>query len=415
MARKVRDSRLESRSARLRLAIRKKPYTGPSVARGIMLLYRRNRGNGTWVVKASTGHGAYWTKAFGESDDYEESDRQRVLTFHEAQDMAKRVARGDDDAANSKPLTVADALAAYERDLASRGAGYANVRRVRAHLPAQLAGKPVSMLSVGDLRHWRDALVAKGLQSSTINRTRVGLRAALELAAALDPARIKNREAFRLGLKGLPGATNARQVVLPDADVLKIVEAAYQQDKCFGVMVEVLAQTGARISQASRLRCCDLQSNRADPRVLLPSSFKGATSKERRQVPVPIPPGTAALLDQMRGDRDDDAPLLIKADGTRWQETNGSDYRDLFRAVVERAGFDPDHVTTYALRHSSICRALLNGVPTTIVGKLHDTSTKEIERHYAKYILDFSDAHARRALLQAPAGSNVVALPGRRS
>jgi integrase len=147
----------------------------------------------------------------------------------------------------------------------------------------------------------------------------------------------------------------------------------------------------------------------------MPSSFKGATSKERRQVPVPIPPSTAALLDQMRGNRDDEAPLLIKADGARWQGTNGSDYRDLFRDVVERAGFDPDHITTYALRHSSICRSLLSGCPTTITAKLHDTSTKEIERHYAKYILDFSDQHARRALLQAPAGTNVVALPGRRS
>src|ERR1700738_1656863 len=35
MARKIRDSRLESRSARLRLPVQKKPYTGPTLARGI--------------------------------------------------------------------------------------------------------------------------------------------------------------------------------------------------------------------------------------------------------------------------------------------------------------------------------------------------------------------------------------------
>jgi hypothetical protein len=55
MARKVRNSLLESRSARLKLKVRRKPYTGPSLARGVMLLYRRNRTNGTWVVKASNG------------------------------------------------------------------------------------------------------------------------------------------------------------------------------------------------------------------------------------------------------------------------------------------------------------------------------------------------------------------------
>jgi len=63
MARKIRDARLESRSARLRLPVRKKPYTGPALARGIHLLYRRNKGNGTWVVKAASGHGGYGRKA----------------------------------------------------------------------------------------------------------------------------------------------------------------------------------------------------------------------------------------------------------------------------------------------------------------------------------------------------------------
>jgi len=74
MPRKIRDAKLESRSARLRLLIRKKPYTGPSLARGIMLLYRRNRTNGTWVIKAANGHGAYWTKGFAVADDFEDAD-----------------------------------------------------------------------------------------------------------------------------------------------------------------------------------------------------------------------------------------------------------------------------------------------------------------------------------------------------
>ena len=64
MARKVSFSALESRSARLRLKIRHLPYSGPSLARGISLMYRRNGTNGTWVIKASDGHGAYWTKEF---------------------------------------------------------------------------------------------------------------------------------------------------------------------------------------------------------------------------------------------------------------------------------------------------------------------------------------------------------------
>ncbi len=238
------------------------------------------------------------------------------------------------------------------------------------------------------------------------------------VAASLDD-RITNRNAFRSGLKGLPGGKNARRVVLPDADVLRLVEAAYQEDRAFGVLVEVLAQTGARVSQAARLRCADLQADRADPRLMMPTSYKGRGEKDKQQVPVPITGALAALLAELKGDRPDYAPLLRKSDGSRWLEINKSEHWNLFRAVAERAGFDPDVITSYALRHSSICRALLNGVPVSVVAKLHDTSSDEIEAHYAAYILDVAgDVLSRKGLLRpgAPTTDNVVVpLPERRS
>src|SRR6202022_2504407 len=104
MARKIRDARLKSRSARLRLPVRKKPYTGPAVARGIHLLYRRNKAHGTWVVKAASGHGGYWTKGFAAADDFEDSDVTHVLTFHQAGEAAKALARGQADTPDSKPV-----------------------------------------------------------------------------------------------------------------------------------------------------------------------------------------------------------------------------------------------------------------------------------------------------------------------
>ena len=102
MARKVSFSALESRSARLRLKIRRRPYSGPSLARGISLMYRRNKTNGTWVLKVSDGHGAYWTKGFALADDFEDADGKNVLTFYEAQDAAKKLARGGDGSADSR-------------------------------------------------------------------------------------------------------------------------------------------------------------------------------------------------------------------------------------------------------------------------------------------------------------------------
>ena len=215
----------------------------------------------------------------------------------------------------------------------------------------------------------------------------------------------------------MPGGKNARRVVLPDTDVLRIVQAAYDHDRAFGILIEVLAQTGARISQAARLKCADLQADRADPRLLMPTSYKGRGQKEKQHVPVPVTAALAALLVELKGNRPDDAPLLRKSDGSRWLEINKSEHWNLFRAVAERAGFDPDAITSYALRHSSICRALLNGVPATIVGRQHDTSAREIEAHYSAFILDVAgDALSRKGLLrpEAPTNENVVTLPGRR-
>jgi integrase len=273
----------------------------------------------------------------------------------------------------------------------------------------------VMLLSTNDLRNWRDNLVDKGVPAATINRTRAGLRAALELAATLDH-RIGNRSVFKDGLKGLRGGNNARRVVLPDADVLRIVAAAYQEDYTFGVLVEVLAESGARVSQAARLRCIDLQADGPEPRLLMPASHKGGgREKKLHQTPVPISTGLAVKLKAMRGDRGADARLLIKGDGTYWQEVNRCDHSELFRAVVTQAGFDPDVVTAYALRHSAICRELLHGVPVIVVARTHDTSPDEIQRHYARYILDVAGDISRRALLrpEAPTVENVVPLSGR--
>jgi|EndMetStandDraft_8_1072994.scaffolds.fasta_scaffold67165_1 integrase len=412
--RRPRAPKLENPTVRRKLPVRKKPYY-VAVSPGVFVGYCRNEGHCKWSVRVVRGR-AEWTDRFATADDLELANGRDVLNYWQAVDQARALARGTDDVPDSKPMTVADALDAYERDLKTRGADPANAQRARKHLTATLAGKPVMLLSAQDLKHWRDNLVAKGVEPATINRTRAGLRAALELAATLDP-RITNREAFRVGLKGLRNTKSARRAVLPDADVLSIVQAAYAQDRAFGVLVEVLAQTGARISQAARLTCGDLQADGPDPRLLMPTSYKGQGEKERQQVPVPITASLASLLDELRRDRPRDTPLLLKGDGTRWLATRKSEQWTIFREVAERAKFDPDQITCYALRHSSICRALLRGVPVSVVAKLHDTSAREIEAHYGAHILDVAgDALSRRGLLpEAPTADNVVTLPGWRS
>jgi hypothetical protein len=250
------------------------------------------------VVKSTDGHGSTWTKAFAVADDFEEADGQHVMTFHQAGDAAKALARGKADTPEDRPTTVAAALTAYKADLWHRGAHLANATRVEHHMTPALAGKQVGLLTARDLQSWRDGLIGR-MEASSIRRTCVGFRASLELAASLDH-RITNRHVFRLGLRALPGSNKARRMVLSDADVRRIVRAAYEIDHAFGLVIEVLATTGARISQAARLRCADLQGDRPDPRLMMPSSFKGAGGgvKQITHRPVPIPASLAAALQE---------------------------------------------------------------------------------------------------------------------
>ena len=270
---------------------------------------------------------------------------------------------------------------------------------------------PVAMLTERELKLWRDGLIAKDLAPATVNRTMVPLHAALEAVADADPRII--RRPWQTALRKLPDATNVRRVVKSAGDIGNLVGACYAVGRQLGILCEVLATGGMRLSQASRLIVADLQAGSSNPRLLVPKSGKGNQRKRGEKIAVPIPPGLAATLQQEAAGRPADAPLLRKSDGMPWQSSNDADHRTLFRAAVVRAGFDPDEVTTYCFRHSSIVRQLLANVPIRIVAATHDTSVGQIERCYSRYVTDHSDALTRAALLDlspAAADSNVVSL-----
>jgi hypothetical protein len=182
MARRPRASRLEHRTSRLKLAVRRKPYDFTTISPGIALGYRRTTASGTWVVRVADGKGGNWTKRVGLADDFEAADCEHVIDWWQAIDKARKLARGS-DADAGRPATVADAVAAYERDLVARGGSVANAGRIRKHLTRTLAAKPVGLLSARELAAWRDRLLADGMPSATAVRLCKVTKAAFNLAA----------------------------------------------------------------------------------------------------------------------------------------------------------------------------------------------------------------------------------------
>jgi integrase len=278
-----------------------------------------------------------------------------------------------------------------------------------------LLSKPAQMLTKSELTTWRNNLIGK-MKPASINRVCKSFRAALNLAANND-SRIKNRDAWKLGLKGLPGAEEDRNVILQDEEVGRMVLATYDHDDALGLFVHVLAETGARPSQVARLLVGDLvMINAKAPRLMMPKSAKGSGNRLARKVErysVAITPDLAQRLKLASKGRFSRDRLLLQSNGRPWGEQPSSAYRRDMLEVIASVGFGPE-VTIYALRHSSIVRQLLNNVPVRLVAASHNTSVVEIERTYSKHITDHSDEISRRAMLHLPAtgaaAENVVAL-----
>jgi integrase len=188
----------------------------------------------------------------------------------------------------------------------------------------------------------------------------------------------------------------------PDAVIRAIVRGCYAEGDDFGALIEVLAGTGTRESQALRLRPRDLlDEDMTKPRLMLWCSNKGK-DRDPEQRTVSITPGLAKMLKARAIARGPNRPLFDRIWGMSQR----------FRVVLERLGLDTT-LTPYTMRHSSITRQMLAGTPLRLIAFSHDTSVIEIERTYARYLNDAGDDLTRKALLAddvVPAPSNVVPL-----
>lgn len=299
---------------------------------------------------------------------------------------------------------MAEGIDAYEADLKAHGGSRYNASMIRRHLPDTLASKPVALLTEKELLAWRAGLIKKGLKPSSAERIAKVFKAALALAAANDK-RITNTEAWTKGLRKPEDENDEpRNIILPDATVTAVVRGCYEEDHDFGLIIDVLAETGARESQLFRLRVDDLQDHLAAPRLMMPSSRKGKNRKRNRTIkykPLPISPRLAKALRQHAKGRAPDTLLFDRLPKMAAR----------FKPVAKRLELG-ERTSPYSLRHSSIVRMILQHVPLRVIASHHDTSTWEIERTYSRFITgDATEAMTRATLLDPSAPSSADVIP----
>ena len=298
MAPRLRSATLESRTSRLRLKVRGKPYFLP-IAPGINLGYRRNLGPGAWLVRCADGAGGSWSKGLDAvADDFEDADGTAVLTFWDAQVRAREMVRGKATDA-TKPITVAEALDEHEIDLRTRGGLVGPLRRVRDRLSPALLARPVGLLVMRELRHWRDGELGRGLKPASVTRLCKAFAAALNFVADHDPS-IGNRAAWRIGLAALPDSQVARSdTILSDDEVRAVVAACYAIAPGLVCSSKPWPCSAAGPFRRRGLLVGDLQADR----ILMPSSAKGRGRKRIDRRPLPLPAALAAKLRIAAGDR----------------------------------------------------------------------------------------------------------------
>jgi hypothetical protein len=240
-------AQLKSASARRRLPHNNGKPHWVTIRPNVALGYRVNSSKpGSWSLR-STINGAkdQWIKRIGLADDREKADGRDVLSYAQAAELAVRLARGTTDAANGdqdRPTTVREAVERYRTHLEQQHGDQYNAARIAGHLPPSILSKPIVLVTGKELEQWRDGLLTKGLSRASVNRLRTCLRAALTLSAKKD--RIADRGAWQ-DLASFPDATQARNIIIDDTTVSKVIAQAYRHDYALGLLTEVLAITAA--------------------------------------------------------------------------------------------------------------------------------------------------------------------------
>ena len=230
MARRLRKPSLENRTQRLKLEPRAKPYWF-TVAPGISLGYRA--GPCSWNVRAADGKGSNWIKSLVLPT------TTKTPTAPTCWISGRLATRPGNWRAAAMPTPagqqrLSEALDDYAADLSVRGGRSTNATHPRYHLTPSLLARPVSLLTVKELRNWRNGLV-KLMKASSVNRVCKALKACFNLAAEHDD-RITNNKTWRIALAAIPEADDTESnLVLTDAQRRDVI-AALTRSRRFGFM-----------------------------------------------------------------------------------------------------------------------------------------------------------------------------------
>lgn len=425
LAQRTREPKLDTRTAREKLAPSGKPYYR-SLSQGLHIGYRKGRKAARGVVRVYIGNARYVVETLASADDRAEANGHDILTFGQAIRAAEAArSRLNANLRQSGPYTVSNALEDYFWHLEQEAKATSDSRnRAKVHISPSLGSVVVAKLTPEKLRSWlkeladapaqvRSPASAEGpvfrqlngedykrQRRSSANRTFTVLKAALNLA--WREGRVAEDKAWR-SVKPFAAVEAARVRYLQIDEARRLINASRPD---FRVLVQAALHTGCRYGELRALKVCDFnrdtgtvsirrsKSGRARHVVLTDegSAFFDSVCTGRGAAEVMIQNrgrlSRAEAAFQRRAEAKHEQQAGTRDDGA-WRP---SEQARAMRDVSNDARISPP-INFHALRHTWASHSVMAGVPLLIVARnLGHADTRMVEKHYGhlapSYITD---------------------------
>lgn len=392
MAGARKDSKLGTRTARQVIKARHQPYW-LNIAAGAALGYRRGPQGGSWYCRTYEGAGKYRQDYIGVADDHLDANGESVLTFYQAQEKARDIAKQRDRSRGIGLATDATVGQAAERYLDWFRKHKRTVREtehvINVHILPALGDMKLSALTPPKLREWLEGLAAqrarvrskkakpkyrpapktadeKRARRSTANRILNVLKALLN--RAFHDGLAADDSAWRR-VKPFAKADEARIRFLSDAEAIRLVNACPADLRS---LVRAALLTGARYGELTRMRAADVD--------LRTGQVYITPSKSGRHRHIPLNPEGMVLFKSLVAGKTGDLPIFTHADGREWGKNHH--VRPLQQACTT-ASIKPA-VAFHQLRHTYASHLAQAGVDILSISKLlGNADTRITSKHYA--------------------------------
>jgi len=353
------------------LSVQHEPYWR-QIHEGLFIGYRKGIKSGKWISR-KTVDGKYIKKSLGVADDISDADGETVLSYKQAQDLAKKFDQENVNTINRSSYTIHQAVNDYLSWHKITGKSYKRTQfTAKAHILKKFKDKPVCQLTTHQINKWFLGLVKDGnseqvrKSKSSANRILTVLKAALNYA--WNQGRVESRDAWDR-IKPFRGVDAPKIRYLTEDECRRLIDACEMD---FKPLVRAVLMTGCRYGELISATVQDFDSSTG---IL---TIPQAKSGKSRHIPL-TKSGQKAFSGWVDGKHFDEL-IFKRLDGTPWGKSHQS---RRIKEACEIAGLNPP-CTFHNLRDAYASVMVKKGVSLQVVSELLGHSdVRMTQRHYA--------------------------------